>query len=90
MWIESSSIRSERTPVPVQPVRVCVSHRGCLQKGHLIKNCPDNPNKETALVALEDPNAADFDEEYDAAFICTNGDEKATVLFINTDVLIDN
>ena len=81
----------EKGPMPTNPstteTRTC---RGYLQKGHLIKNCPDNPNKETALVALEDPNAADFDEEYDAAFICTNGEEKATVLFTNTDVLIDN
>ena len=27
MWIGSSSIRTERTPVPVQPVRVCRSHQ---------------------------------------------------------------
>ena len=85
---------AEKGPMPTNQkapamteTRTC---RGYLEKGHPIKNCPDNPNKETALVALEDPNAADFDEEYDAALICTNGEEKATVLFTNTDVLIDN
>ena len=64
--------------------------RGCLQKGNLIKSCPDNPNKETALVALKNTDAADYDKEYDAAFICTNGEEKAIVLFTDTDVPIDN
>ena len=72
---------------PTTETRTC---RGCLVKGHLYKHCPDNLNKETALVALEDPDAADYDAEYDAAFICINGQEKAIVLFTSTDVLIDN
>lgn len=65
--------------------------KGCLKKGHLYANCPDNPHPgQNALVTLEDPNTADIDEDYDAAFICVNGEEKTAVLFTKTDVLIDN
>ena len=85
----------EKGPTPVTKkaagtteTRTC---KGCLKKGHLYANCPDNPHSgQTALVTVEDPNTADIDEEYDAAFICVNGEEKTVVLFTNTDVLIDN
>lgn len=80
--------QADQKTTPPAETRTC---RGCLTKGHLWANCPDNQaGVQTALVTLDDSDTADFNTAYDAAFICTNGREESIVLFTNTDVLIDN
>ena len=64
--------------------------RGCLIKGHLWANCPDNPDKMSAMVVTDEPDYEDHMSTYDAAFICTTGEEDAVILFTNDDVLLDN
>ena len=72
----------------ITETRTC---RGCLTKGHLYANCPDNPtNIQSAMVTTEDAHSVDYDNEYDTAFVCTTEPQETLVFFTTTDVLIDN
>jgi hypothetical protein len=41
-------------------------------------------------VVTDDTDSPDYEEQYDAAFVCTTKDQDAIVLFTNTEVIIDN
>lgn len=80
--------RQQQTRTPQTETRTC---RGCLKKGHLWADCPDNtgqPDKATALVVSHDPHIDDEELLYEAAFVIDA--DNITVLFSNTEVLLDN
>ena len=84
--------QNQKAPPPQQqpPVVENRTCRGCLTKGHLWANCPDNPDSTQAvMVTTEDPDYEDDMSTYDAAFICTSGKEDAVVFFTSTDILLD-
>jgi hypothetical protein len=76
-------------PTGCEPVsKTC---RGCLKKGHIWINCPDNVEK--VLVGKEDVED-DWEEEEDeySTFVigrkCSHNEEMA--LFLNNEILLDN
>jgi hypothetical protein len=82
-----------------QETRTC---RGCFVKGHLYRNCPDNPNRAPAedtkiMIAAGEDDAADEDVYDSTAFMITDttktardNDSCSMVLFSPTEVLLDN
>ena len=75
--------------------------RGCFVKGHLYRNCPDNPDRADAkvLIASGEDDEADEDDVYEStAFLLDDGvahnqaqtESNSTVFFSHTAVLLDN
>ena len=67
--------------------------RGCLVKGHILKDCPDNlksverPSAMVAAIGEDD----EHDVSDDSVYMVHRSDEDSTfVLFSDTDVLLDN
>ena len=56
MWIGLSSIRTERTPVPVQPVRVCGSHHKLIRYGLITNGCIDGNTRAIIYLGFNDSN----------------------------------
>ena len=74
-----------------QPTETCTC-RGCLKKGHLWINCPDNvaadkapQGKQSPFIAIGEDDSQDEEAIYDACFMM-----KETVFFGKTEVLLDN
>jgi hypothetical protein len=42
------------------------------------------------MVVTDDADSPDYDEQYDAAFVCTTEDQDAIVLFTNIEIIINN
>ena len=62
--------------------------RGCLTKGHIWSNCPDNPDRHqssSAFVAIGEEDPGDEEAIYNACFMMNE-----TVFFSPTEVLLDN
>jgi predicted lactoylglutathione lyase len=79
--------RSHLSKKGTAETRTC---RGCLVKGHLWADCPDNPNRTTANVMVA-TGEEDDDDMFGSAFMIKDDESKdSMVLFSNTEVLLDN
>ncbi len=76
-------------PAGCEPVsKTC---RGCLKKGHIWVNCPDNVEK--ALVGKVDAEDDWEEEEDDYSTFMIAGDrnrDRGRILFLNDEILLDN
>ena len=81
---------------PAAETRTC---RGCLVKGHILRDCPDNPlraptDPKVMIAVGEDETTDTADEDiydYSAYIINDTGDEaSSSVFFSATEVLLDN
>jgi Reverse transcriptase (RNA-dependent DNA polymerase) len=94
---DSASKSSGKSTGP--ETRTC---RGCFVKGHLYRNCPDNPDRTSAgdskiMVAAGEDDAADDDVYDSTVFMIEDAlvddedpETNSTVLFSITEVLLDN
>ena len=67
--------------------------RGCLKKGHIWINCPDNTTSEKVLVGKEndedDWEEADEEEDWRTYVIAESRDRQST-MFLSDEILLDN
>ena len=80
--------------LPAVETRTC---RGCFVKGHIYRDCPDNPKRESTqdskvMLAIGKDDKADDDLYDSSAFIINDTDDTASssIFFTTTEVLLDN
>jgi hypothetical protein len=61
--------------------------RGCFQKGHLWRDCPDNIESDKVMVATGEEDECDEEAMYDVNLVT---EDMQHVLFTHTEVLLDN
>ena len=68
--------------------------RGCLKKGHIYPNCPDNPSNGGAgrvLVAVQGEETEDEEEgTEDRIFMINSDSNERVLLFAENEILLDN
>ena len=93
----NSQAGQKTTTTAKAETRTC---RGCLVKGHIYRDCPDNPDRSSAqestvMIAKGEDDGDDTADEdiYDSsAFIVhdTTSQESTSIFFTATEVLLDN
>lgn len=95
--LQSTIAQPARKPsnVTTAETRTC---RGCLVKGHIYRNCPDNPQRSPTpetkvMIARGEDDAADediFDSPPTFIINETSSQESSSIFFTATEVLLDN
>ena len=91
----NSQAGQKTTTIVKAETRTC---RACLVKGHIYRDCPDNPDRssaQTVMIARGEDDVDDTADEdiYDSfAFIVldTTSQESTSIFFTATEVLLDN
>ena len=91
----ADSISKSSSTRTMPETRTC---KGCFVKGHLYRNCPDNPDRASAgdstiMIASGEDDTTDEDIYDSTVFMLDNAVETQTstaVLFSATEVLLDN
>ena len=84
------SVQKQSSSFPTSETRTC---RGCLAKGHIYRDCPDNPKRESKVMIARGEDDTTEDDIYDSsAYIINDTSDPASssIFFTATEVLLDN